>query len=246
MMDIIIKNGTVVTEKEMFKADIAVKDGKIAAIASDLSGIESKSVVDASGKLVLPGAIDAHTHLAMPFGGTISADDYFAGTRAAACGGTTTVFDYINQDFNERMLDTVKRRNALAEPDAAVDYAFHVGVKDVHGELLDSMQEAADFGVTSFKVFMVYDFGVKDGVFYQVLEKSKEVGALICVHAENKEMIDMLTERYISEGKTSAWYHYMSRPEFVEAEADFRAISWAKSLNAPLYIVHLARSQCPA
>ena len=160
MMDIIIKNGTVVTEKEMFKADIAVKDGKIAAIASDLSGIESKSVVDASGKLVLPGAIDAHTHLAMPFGGTISADDYFAGTRAAACGGTTTVFDYINQDFNERMLDTVKRRNALAEPDAAVDYAFHVGVKDVHGELLDSMQEAADFGVTSFKVFMVYDFGV--------------------------------------------------------------------------------------
>ena len=243
MMDIIIKNGTVVTEKEMFKADIAVKDGKIAAIASDLSGIESKSVVDASGKLVLPGAIDAHTHLAMPFGGTISADDYFAGTRAAACGGTTTVFDYINQDFNERMLDTVKRRNALAEPDAAVDYAFHVGVKDVHGELLDSMQEAADFGVTSFKVFMVYDFGVKDGVFYQVLEKSKEVGALICVHAENKEMIDMLTERYISEGKTSAWYHYMSRPEFVEAEADFRAISWAKSLNAPLYIVHLANKE---
>ena len=242
-MDIIIKNGTVVTEKEMFKADIAVKDGKIAAIASDLSGIESKSVVDASGKLVLPGAIDAHTHLAMPFGGTISADDYFAGTRAAACGGTTTVFDYINQDFNERMLDTVKRRNALAEPDAAVDYAFHVGVKDVHGELLDSMQEAADFGVTSFKVFMVYDFGVKDGVFYQVLEKSKEVGALICVHAENKEMIDMLTERYISEGKTSAWYHYMSRPEFVEAEADFRAISWAKSLNAPLYIVHLANKE---
>lgn len=243
MMDIIIKNGTVVTEKEMFKADIAVNDGKIAAIASDLSGIESKSVVDASGKLVLPGAIDAHTHLAMPFGGTISADDYFAGTRAAACGGTTTVFDYINQDFNERMLDTVKRRNALAEPDAAVDYAFHVGVKDVHGELLDSMQEAADFGVTSFKVFMVYDFGVKDGVFYQVLEKSKEVGALICVHAENKEMIDMLTERYISEGKTSAWYHYMSRPEFVEAEADFRAISWAKSLNAPLYIVHLANKE---
>ena len=141
------------------------------------------------------------------------------------------------------MLDTVKRRNALAEPDAAVDYAFHVGVKDVHGELLDSMQEAADFGVTSFKVFMVYDFGVKDGVFYQVLEKSKEVGALICVHAENKEMIDMLTERYISEGKTSAWYHYMSRPEFVEAEADFRAISWAKSLNAPLYIVHLANKE---
>ena len=101
-------------------------------------------------------------------------------------------------------------------------------------------KEAVDFGVPSFKVFMVYDFGVKDGVFYEVLKKSKEIGALINVHAENNEMVNMLTEKYISEGKGSAWYHYMSRPEFVEAEADSRAIAWAKSLNAPLYIVHLA------
>lgn len=242
-MDLIIKNGTVVTEKEMFRGDIAVKDGIIAAIGSDLSDITCTNVVDATGKLVLPGAVDAHTHLAMPFGGTVSADGYFAGTRAAACGGTTTVFDFALQDFDEKMLDVVKRRDALAAPEAAVDYAFHIGVKDVHGDLLDSMEDAVAYGVPSFKVFMVYDFGVTDGVFYKVLEKAKEIGALICVHAENNEMVNTLVEKYISEGKTEPWYHYLSRPEFVEAEADSRAISWAKSLNAPLYIVHLANKQ---
>lgn len=242
-MDLMIKNGTIVTEKEMFRGDIAVKDGIIAAIGNDLSEIPCNNVVDATGKLVLPGAVDAHTHLAMPFGGTISADGYFAGTRAAACGGTTTVFDFALQNFDEKMLDVVKRRDALAAPEAAVDYAFHIGVKDVHGDLLDSMEEAVAYGVPSFKVFMVYDFGVTDGVFYRVLEKAKAIGALICVHAENNEMVNTLVDKYISEGKTEPWYHYLSRPEFVEAEADSRAISWAKSLNAPLYIVHLANKQ---
>lgn len=241
-MDLLIQNGMIVTDSEMFHADIAVKDGKIAAIGSELSGMDAINRVDATDKLVLPGAIDAHTHLAMPFGGTISADGYFSGTRAAACGGTTTVFDFVLQDFDEPMVDAVKRRQALCAPEAAVDYAFHIGVKDVRGELLDSMQDAVDYGVPTFKVFMVYDFGVSDGVFYRVLEKSKEIGAMISVHAENNEMVNMLTERYIAEGKTGAWYHYLSRPEFVEAEADERAIAWAKSLHAPLYIVHLANA----
>lgn len=238
-MKFVIKNGTIVSATEMYQADVAVADGKIVAIGKDLS-LDGYDVVDAAGKLVLPGALDVHTHLAMPFGGTISSDDYFAGTRAAACGGTTTVFDFILQDFDEKMVDAVKRRDAICAPDAAVDYAFHVGVKDVSGDLLDSMEEAVEFGVPTFKVFMVYDFGVSDGVFYKVLQKSKEIGARISVHAENNEMVNMLVEKYISEGKTSAWYHYMSRPEFVEKEADERAISWAKELNAPLYIVHLA------
>jgi dihydropyrimidinase len=242
-MDLVIKNGTIVNSNESFIADIAVTNGKITAIGQNLEAVNGAKVVDATGKLVLPGAIDAHTHLAMPFGGTISADGYFSGTRAAACGGTTTVFDFALQDFNETMIDTVKRRDALAAPEAAVDYAFHVGVKDVHGELLNSMSEAVAYGVPSFKVFMVYDFGVTDGVFYQILEKAKECGAQISVHAENKEISNMLIQRYLSEGKTSAWYHYKSRPEFVEAEADKRAIDWAKSLNASLYIVHLANKE---
>ena len=238
-MDMIIRNGTVVSATGSYKADVAVKDGKIAAVGS-IPDIPGAKVVDAAGKLVLPGAIDAHTHLAMPFGGTVSSDDYFAGTRAAACGGTTTVFDFALQDFNETMTDTFNRRNALAAPDAAVDYSFHIGVKDIHGDLLDSIKDACDIGITSYKVFMVYDFGVKDGVFYQLLAKSKEFGALIAVHAENNELVNTLTGKYISEGKTDAWYHYMSRPEFVEAEADKRAVHWAKHLDAPLYLVHMA------
>lgn len=238
-MDLIIKNGTIVSPTATFKADVCVDNGKIFAITADV-GTDADKVVDASGKMVLPGAIDAHTHLAMPFGGTISSDDYYAGTRAAACGGTTTVFDFILQDFGETMVDAIKRRDALCAPDAAVDYAFHVAVKDVSNGLIDTIEDAVNYGVSSFKVFMVYDFGVTDGVFYKVLEKAKSCGAMISVHAENKQLIDVLTERYLSEGKTSAWYHYMSRPEFVEGEADIRAIQLAKSLDSKLYIVHLA------
>lgn len=241
-MDLIIKNGTIVSPTATFKADVCVDNGKIVAITAD-AGTDADKVVGASGKMVLPGAIDAHTHLAMPFGGTISSDDYYAGTRAAACGGTTTVFDFILQDFGETMVDAIKRRDALCAPDAAVDYAFHVAVKDVSNGLIDTIEDAVNYGVSSFKVFMVYDFGVTDGVFYKVLEKAKSCGAMISVHAENKQLIDVLTERYLSEGKTSAWYHYMSRPEFVEGEADIRAIQLAKSLDSKLYIVHLANKE---
>lgn len=241
-MDLIIKNGTIVSPTATFKADVCVDNGKIVAITAD-AGTDADNVADASGKMVLPGAIDAHAHLAMPFGGTISSDDYYAGTRAAACGGTTTVFDFILQDFGETMVDAIKRRDALCAPDAAVDYAFHVAVKDVSNGLIDTIEDAVNYGVSSFKVFMVYDFGVTDGVFYKVLEKAKSCGAMISVHAENKQLIDVLTERYLSEGKTSAWYHYMSRPEFVEGEADIRAIQLAKSLDSKLYIVHLANKE---
>ncbi|WP_027398201.1 dihydropyrimidinase [Anaerovorax odorimutans] len=242
-MDLLIKNGTIVTADSTIKADIAVTDGKIMAIGQNIKAENNTEVVDANGKLVLPGAIDAHTHLAMPFGGTISSDDYEAGTRAAACGGTTTVFDFVLQDFGENLVDAVKRRQAICDPQAVVDYAFHTGIKDVSGNLIDGIAESVEYGVPSFKVFMVYDFGVTDGTFYKVLQKSKEYGALIEVHAENNEMVNMFTKQFLEEGKTSAWYHYMSRPEFVEAEADVRAIQWAKSLNAPLYIVHLANAQ---
>lgn len=241
--NLLFKGGKVVTDTQTFKADVAVSGEKITAIGSNLKPDAGTEVVDCKGKLILPGAIDAHTHLAMPFGGTISTDDYESGTRSAACGGTTTVFDFILQDFGECFPDAIKRRDAIAAPQATVDYSFHIGVKDVANGLIDTMADAVAMGVPSYKVFMVYDFGVTDGVFYQVLEKSKQIGALIAVHAENNEMVNMLTAKYIAEKKTSAWYHYMSRPEFVEGEADVRAIQWATSLNAPLYIVHLANAQ---
>ena len=179
-MDLLIKNGTIVTAKESYKADVAVNDGKIVAIGSNLD-FDADKVVDAEGKLVLPGAIDVHTHLAMPFGGPVSADSYLAGTRAAACGGVTTVFDYPVQHSGETIMGLINSKKEVLEKEACVDYAFHCCITDLNGgEILDK------------------------------------------------------------EGKTSAWYHYLSRPEFVEAEADKRAVHWATHLDAPLYIVHMA------
>jgi len=243
MSSMLIKNGTIVTATETFPADVLVKDGKIAAIGLNLTTDVDK-VVDATGKLVLPGAIDAHTHLAMPFGGTVSADGYLSGTRAAACGGVTTVFDYPMQRKGHGILETVKARRDLCDPEACVDYAFHCIVTDLNsGELLDEFQAAADYGITSFKCFLVYKkegMMVDDATLIKVMLKAKEVGAITNLHAENPDVIDMNIEKFKKEGKTSAWYHYLSRPEFVEAEADKRAVHWAKSVDAPLYIVHMA------
>ncbi|MEG0767237.1 MAG: dihydropyrimidinase, partial [Clostridia bacterium] len=204
---------------------------------------EGATIVDATGKLVLPGAIDAHTHLATLCGNIVSADDYFTGTRAASCGGTTTVFDFAMQETGERLTDCASRRRALCEGNACVDYAFHVGVRDISGDLLDSLDACIQSGVSSFKMYMVYDFGVTDDVLYRMLEETKKHGALLQLHAENRDLIALLTRRHLAQGLTTPWYHYGSRPEFVESEAISRAILLAQNAGAPLYIVHLACAQ---
>lgn len=242
-MDLIIKNGTIVTAKEQYKADIGVENGKIVAIGSNLKDEKAK-IVDATEKLVLPGAIDAHTHLAMPFGGTVSADSYKAGTRAAACGGVTTVFDYPMQRKGHGIIETVDGRRKIAEAEACCDIAFHCCITDLNdGAILDEFKSAVEYGVSSFKCFFVYKkegMMVDDATFVKILQKAKEVGAITNLHAENPDMIDMRVAKYLKEGKTDAWYHYMSRPEFVAAEADKRAVLWAKNSDAPLYIVHMS------
>ena len=228
-MDLLIKGGTVVTATESFIADVAVKDGKIAAIGKDLE-MPAEKMVDATGKLVLPGALDAHTHMAMPFGGTVSADGYLAGTRAAVCGGVTTIFDYPVQHKGETILGLVNSKKEILEKEACCDY-------------LNEMEQAVKEGITSFKCFLVYKkegMMVDDGMLATLLLRAKELGAMINVHAENPDLIDLRTSQYLKEGKTSAWYHYMSRPEFVEAEADKRVVHWATHLDAPVYIVHMA------
>jgi len=244
-MDLIIRNGKIVTPSGSYTADVGVKDGQIALIGRGLP--EGKEEVDATGLYVLPGAIDAHTHLSMLSNGIMTADDYFAGTRAAACGGTTTIIDYAVQNGNTGIVDSVKSRIEMAQDQACVDYGFHcaiVNLKD--GALLDEFQAAADFGITSFKCFMVYKregLMIDDGQLAKILLKAKETGILTNVHAENPDMLYNLIEQFLAEGNTGAWYHYKSRPEFVEAEADIRAVYWAKKLGAPLYIVHLANEE---
>jgi dihydropyrimidinase len=241
--DLLIKNGTIVTAKSSFKADLAVKDEKIVAIAAEINE-DAEKVVDASGKLVLPGAIDAHTHLAMPFGGTVSSDSYYAGTRGAACGGVTTLFDYPVQREGQGIMELINSKKEILEKEACIDYASHCCITNLNGgAILDEMEEAVNEGITSFKCFFVYKkegMMVDDATFVRLSQRAKELGAMINLHAENPDLIDMRTEQYLAEGKTSAWYHYMSRPEFVEAEADKRAVHWAKHLNTPLYIVHMA------
>ena len=241
--DLIIKNGTVVTSTESFLCDVAVKDGKIAAMAQNIEA-DAKEIYDAAGKLVLPGALDAHTHMAMPFGGTVSADSYMAGTRAAACGGVTTIFDYPVQHKGETIRGLVNSKKEVLEKEACVDYAMHCCITDLNeGEILEEMEKAVAEGITSFKCFLVYKkegMMVDDGMLARLMLRAKELGAMINIHAENPDLIDYYTEKFLSEGKTSAWYHYMSRPEFVEAEADKRAVHWAKHLDAPLYLVHMA------
>lgn len=241
--DLLIKNGTVVTAKEQYMADVAVKNGKIVAIGLNLGG-EAQTVVDAEGKLVLPGALDAHTHLAMPFGGTVSSDSYLTGTRSAACGGVTTIFDYPVQHAGETIIGLVNSKKAVLEKEACVDYAMHCCITDLNGgTILDEMEQAVAEGITSYKCFLVYKkegMMVDDATLATLMLRAKELGAIINVHAENPDLIDLYTAKFLSEGKTSAWYHYMSRPEFVEAEADKRAAHWAKHLQAPLYVVHMA------
>lgn len=242
-MDLLIKGGTVVTATESYVADVAVENGTIKAIGKDLD-VKADKVVDATGKLVLPGALDAHTHMAMPFGGTVSADSYLSGTRAAVCGGVTTIFDYPVQHKGETILGLVNSKKSILEKDACCDYAFHCCITDLNGgEILEEMEQAVKEGITSFKCFLVYKkegMMVDDGMLARLLLRAKELGAMINVHAENPDLIDLRTEQYLKEGKTSAWYHYMSRPEFVEAEADKRVVHWASHLDAPVYIVHMA------
>lgn len=242
-MKMIIKGGTVVTASESFKADVAVSDGIITAIGEGLDTTGAK-VVDATGKLVLPGAIDAHTHMAMPFGGTVSADSYLSGTRAAVCGGVTTIFDYPVQHKGETILGLVNSKKEVLEKEACCDYAFHCCITNLNdGAILDEMEKAVEEGITSFKCFLVYKkegMMVDDGMLATLLLRAKELGAMINVHAENPDLIDLRTAEYLKEGKTSAWYHYMSRPEFVEAEADKRVVHWATHLDAPVYLVHMA------
>ncbi|WP_301860591.1 dihydropyrimidinase [uncultured Megasphaera sp.] len=244
-MEFIIKGGTIITSTHRFQGDVYVKDEKIESISRTIDK-EGVPVVDAKGKYVLPGAIDAHTHLQMPFNGTTSADSYLAGTRAAACGGVTTVFDFVIQRKGQGIREAVAPRMELCDPQACVDYSFHVAITDMTDAVLDEFADAAAAGLPSYKLFMVYK---KDGLMmtdadiYRALERSKETNTLIAVHAENPDVIDLNIERFKKEGHLSPWYHYLSRPEAVEGEADIRAIYWAKVLHAPLYIVHLADYQ---
>jgi dihydropyrimidinase len=240
--DTIIRNGTVVTAADTYIADVAITNGKISAIGANLSTENAAKILDASGKLVLPGGIDVHTHLDMPFGGTTSADDFETGTRAAAFGGTTTLIDFAIQYKGQQLRQAFDTWMGKAAGKAVCDYAFHCIVTDVSGGQLSEMNDLVHEGVTSFKLFMAYPgvFMLDDGSIFRALQNTAKNGAMVCMHAENGSAIDVIVQQALAEGKKAPKYHALTRPTTAEAEAVGRAVALAEMAGAPIYIVHLS------
>jgi dihydropyrimidinase len=244
-MTTLIRNGTVVTARDTRAADILIEGETIKDIAPGLPAEAASRVIDATGMLLLPGGIDVHTHLDMPFGGTTSADDFETGTKAAAFGGTTTLIDFAIQPKGTRMRDALDTWWGKAENKASIDYGLHMIVTDLGEAGLEDMDDMVREGVASFKLFMAYPgvLMVDDATIFQALSRTAKNGALICLHAENGGIIDVLVKRALAEGKTAPVYHGLTRPVAAEAEAVHRAVAMSEISGAPVYIVHLSSEE---
>ena len=242
-MSVLFKSGTIVNATGRYVADVFADGDKIKAIGTDLDN-PADEVVDAKGLYVLPGAIDPHTHISMPFMGTYAQDDYESGTIAAACGGVTCVVDFDLQQKGESLLEALDRKKALAEGKAVVDYSLHPAVMDPRPEVIEEVKAACqDYGTPSFKIFMVYDFRVDDATMVKLLEQTKEHGGLVQVHAENVHIIDHMNAVLEKEGKLEPYYHAMSRPNIAEEEAIYRASKMVELTGSRIYIVHLSSKE---
>jgi dihydropyrimidinase len=241
-LDTLIQGGTVVTAADTYKSDVGLKDGRIAAIAASLPADSAKQVLNAAGCYVLPGGIDVHTHLDMPFGGTVSCDDFESGTIAAAHGGTTTLIDFAIQGKGQTLRQAFDTWMAKADRKAAIDYAFHCIATDLPDARLEEMDDLVREGVSSFKLFMAYPgvLMLDDASIFKAMTRAAKNGALICMHAENGSAIDVIVRRALAEGKTAPKYHALTRPTTAEGEATARAIALAEMAGAPVYIVHLS------
>ena len=243
-MKTLIKNGTVVTAADTFQGDVLIEGERISTIGTALE-VDADRVIDAAGKYVLPGGIDVHTHLEMPFGGTTSADDFESGTIAAAHGGTTSIVDFAIQYKGERLHTAWENWARRAEGKAAIDYGFHMIITDLTDQVEEEMDELVSQGITSFKLFMAYRgvLMLDDGSIFRALLRTGKNGGTICMHAENGDVIDVLVRRALAEGHTSPKFHALTRPARAEAEATYRAICLAEMAEVPIYIVHLSAAE---
>jgi dihydropyrimidinase len=240
--DAVIRNGTIVTAADTYAADIGIADEKISAIAAQLPAENAARTIDASGLLVLPGGIDVHTHLDMPFGGTTSADDFETGTTAAAFGGTTTLIDFAIQYKGQTLRHAFDTWMQKAQGKAVADYAFHCIITDLGSAQLEEMTQLIREGVTSFKLFMAYPgvFMLDDASIFRAMSQAADQAGFICMHAENGGAIDVIVQKALAEGKRAPKYHALTRPTTAEAEATSRAIALAEMAGCPVYIVHLS------
>jgi dihydropyrimidinase len=252
MSTTVIRNGLVITAAEETAADVLIDGEQVVALAATGSAVaqgwQGEREIDASGKYVVPGGVDAHTHMEMPFGGTYAADTFETGTRAAAWGGTTTIIDFAIQSMGGALREGLDAWHAKAEGRCAIDYGFHMILADVNEGSLKEMEALVGEGVTSFKLFMAYPgvFYSDDGKILRALQKGAETGGLIMMHAENGIAIDVLVEQALARGNTDPKYHGVVRHALLEAEATHRAIKLAQVAGAPIYIVHLSATEALA
>jgi dihydropyrimidinase len=242
-MSVLLKNGLVVTSTGSCTADVYIEGDRIKTIGVGLAQ-KADETVDAAGKYILPGAIDPHTHIDMPFMGTTSADDWKTGSIAAACGGTTTIVDFSLQGKGEMLRDAVDRQKAKADGKTVVDYSIHPGVTDARAEVIDEVKKAIhDYGTPSFKIFLFYDFRVDDYTMIRLLEETQKHGGLVQVHAESFDMIRRLNEQYAAAGTLTPIYHARAHAMLAEEEAVDRAAKAVEFTGSRIYIVHLSSSR---
>ncbi len=240
--DTLIVNGIVVTATDTYPADVAISGGKVVAMGQALARDNATRVIDAKGRYVMPGGIDVHTHLDMPFGGATSADDFETGTRAAAFGGTTTLIDFAIQYKGQPLRAAFDTWMNKAAAKATTDYAFHCIITDLPNARLEEMGELVREGVSSFKLFMAYPgvFMLDDATIFKAMREASKIGGMICMHAENGGAIDVIVQQALAEGKTAPKYHALTRPTTAEGEATGRAIALAEMAGSPVYIVHMS------
>src|SRR5215208_135416 len=240
-MKTLIKNGRVVTAVDDYRADILIENERVSVIGGRLD-MEADHTIDANGKLVIPGGIDPHTHMELPFGGTEASDDFRTGTIAAAHGGTTSIIDFAVQYKGQSLLEGIDNWHRKAEGKCAIDYGFHLITTELEDERVPELYTVMDEGVTSFKVFMAYPgvFLADDATIFRAMSAAGARGGLICMHAENGIVINEIIKRALAEGRTAPKYHALTRPTIAEAEGVHRAIRLAEMAEAPVYIVHLS------
>ncbi len=241
-MRTLISGGTVVTAADTVVADVLVDGERVRAVGTGLGPADR--VIDATGRLVVPGGVDVHTHMELQTPLAVSSDDFATGTAAAAWGGTTTIVDYAGHDYGESPLAGLERWQVKAAGKACVDYGFHLMVKEVDDRVLREMAALVGAGVTSVKLFMAYPgvYMVDDAAIFRAMTRAAELGVVVALHAENGGPIDVLTARNVAAGRTESIYHALSRPAEMEGEATARAIALAGLAGAPVYIAHLSSS----
>jgi dihydropyrimidinase len=239
-MKLLIKSGTLITASETFTADILIEDEKIISIGVNLLRNKGTEVIDADGKYVLPGGVDPHTHFDLPMFGTVSSDDHYTGHKAAAFGGTTTVIDFVPQDF-PTLADSVQAWRAKADPKAAIDFGFHMNITHMDEAIVAEIPALRELGISTLKVFTAYNdrLRLQDGDIFQLLRLARQHGFLTLLHAENGDVIEQLVEEALAAGHTTPEYHGLTRPAWGAVEALLRGAALAAQAEAPLYVVHM-------